>query len=435
MFNLLFDEFKEENPIPNCNRLEGLSTHNNIIAHFTNFNIPFTIKNSKEDIETNKLSLYCVEPQEVFNIMNPRKKGFMEYIPKEVLSKFQNKNNKVFLLIWFPTEGFSLSLFNNMIPEYIKLIIQRYSIPKEKVLLVYGDLKIQQSGKATTLFNYIDRQNVFGLNIFEYVSVGDFSHQKKYSIKEHIFNKDIRKDKNKLFLLKNGVSRPHRMYMVTELYRQGLLDLGFYSWINHTGMEFKYQDYKRIFWHYVNEEDKVDSYIQDFMSNFYNKTPIVLDKTPNELKNRSNQIKLSTDFIHNSYFSIVTETVVDNENEGIQFFSEKIFQPIHNLHPFIVTGCPYSLQYLRDAGYATFPELFNEEYDKVEKESIRTGKIIGEIKKVSMMDKEKLKNIIYSDYMLDKLKHNQNLVQTQPNRNGYYKLMNWLENIYYSNDL
>lgn len=431
MFRLLYDKNIDGSPLPNCSEQGGMSTYNNIIHYFTNFQIPHKCINISQ-VENKNLTLYPVEPQEVFDVMNPEKIGFIGSMSKEALELIQNRKTKCFLMIWFPTEGFSLSMYSNLIPKYISKLTSQYNIPSTKVLFVYGDLNIKTTGSYTELFKYLDISNTFGLNIFEHVSVGDYSSQKK--VKYQVVNPENR-NKNKLFLFKNGVSRPHRMYIITKLSELGLLDKGYYSWINHTGDVYSEDDYMRTFCHYLDDVDQAKKSILHFKENIKKNEPIILDKSPEELSNRDNQIKLNSDFIRDSYFTLVTETVVDNENRGIQFFSEKIYQPIQTLHPFIVHGCQGSLNYLREAGYATFPELFDERYDSIKEENKRANFIINEINKVSKLNRSKLNDIIYSDYMIDKLKHNQNLIQSQPSRNGYYKLMNWLEKIYYNYDI
>ena len=429
MIRVLYDKIIDGAPIPNCAETNGMSVHNNMLNHFDNFGIPYRCININQ-VTDNTLTLYPVEPQDVFDIMHPAKPGFIETVSKEAIKCIQNTGIKSYLLIWFPTEGFSLTLFNNSIPRYIKLIQDRYSIPKHKILFVYGDVNIKESGKPSKLFDFLPAENVFGLNIFEHVSVGDFSNQKKPTYKDVIFRREYRRDKKKLFLFKNGNIRPHRIYLITELHKMGILNQSYYSWINHSNAVYSEEDYKRIFWHYIKNEVIRDEYIAEYKTKIEKNIPIVLDKVPSELVDRANQIKLDNNFILNSYFTLVTETVPDNENFGIQFFSEKIYQPLQTLHPFIVYGCAGSLEYLHNQGYATFPDLFNEDYDKIKNEAERGKFIANEIKRVSLLEKKKLNEIIYSDYMVDKLRHNQKLIQSQPAKNGYYQLMNWFETIF-----
>lgn len=433
MINLLYDNLDLDASILNAHKSNGVSAHKGIEHYLTNYSIPFRTVDISKPLDSERITLYPVEPQSVFNIMNPDKPGFMDTVSNKAIEHIKSTENKCFLLIWFPTEGFCMSLFDNMIPRYIDLIHTKYNIPRNKILFVYGDINIKNSAKFTKLYNFIPERNVFGLNIFEHVSVGDFSSQKRPSYQELLFRKESKRDRKKLFLFKNGVVRPHRMFLITALNKLGLLDKGYYSWINHTGIKLEEEDYKRVFWHYYEDEEERDSHIKEYKECIEAQTPIILDKLPTELSDRSNQITLDNSYIKDSYFTLVTETVVDNENFGIQFFSEKTYQPIHTLHPFILYSSSGSLEYLRNLGYATFPELFNEEYDKITNEAKRGRFIVNEIKRLNSLDRNKLNSITNSDYMIDKLTHNQNLVETQPARNGYYQLMNWFESIYLRN--
>ena len=61
-----------------------------------------------------------------------------------------------------------------------------------------------------------------------------------------------------------------------------------------------------------------------------------------------------------SYFSLVTETLFFNKSE---FVSEKSFKPIVHFHPFVIVGSPYTLQYLKEYGFKTFSDVWDESYD------------------------------------------------------------------------
>ena len=65
------------------------------------------------------------------------------HIDDKVLNLLRDPNNKVRLLIWFPSEGFHLSM-----PRFLDDItwsINDKGIPFEKVVMVYGDLKIEKN--------------------------------------------------------------------------------------------------------------------------------------------------------------------------------------------------------------------------------------------------------------------------------------------------
>jgi len=58
---------------------------------------------------------------------------------------------------------------------------------------------------------------------------------------------------------------------------------------------------------------------------------------------------------------LVPETLFDSQKTHL---TEKIFKPIVMKQPFIVIGCPNSLEYLKSYGFKTFDTIWNELYDK-----------------------------------------------------------------------
>ncbi len=56
----------------------------------------------------------------------------------------------------------------------------------------------------------------------------------------------------------------------------------------------------------------------------------------------------------------------------VRFLTEKIFKPLAYGMPFMVIGNKGSLQRIRDLGFKTFPEWFDESYDEMDNYSLRT---------------------------------------------------------------
>jgi hypothetical protein len=91
-------------------------------------------------------------------------------------------------------------------------------------------------------------------------------------------------------------------------------------------------------------------------------------KHGNSIEERLLDVDASQDAWHNrgmtashyadSYFNVTSETW---PAEPSFFVTEKIFKPIVNLQPFIIVGHPGLLAYLKDKGFETYPEWFNEE--------------------------------------------------------------------------
>lgn len=101
-----------------------------------------------------------------------------------------------------------------------------------------------------------------------------------------------------------------------------------------------------------------------------------------------------------TYFSIVAETYV-NHSDKI-FVTEKTFKPLGFFHPFIVLGQPGTLQFLRNNGFETYSELFDESYDSVIDYRERLKLVVKQIVEFQKQD--------YSTLTWDKLKYNFNLL-------------------------
>jgi hypothetical protein len=64
-----------------------------------------------------------------------------------------------------------------------------------------------------------------------------------------------------------------------------------------------------------------------------------------------------------SWFTVITETEMRPRPSRI---TEKVIKPLVNFHPLIVFGNPGALKMIREYGFVTFEDLFDESYDDVE---------------------------------------------------------------------
>jgi hypothetical protein len=101
---------------------------------------------------------------------------------------------------------------------------------------------------------------------------------------------------------------------------------------------------------------------------------------------------------NDTHFSIVAETRVDLD---YLFISEKTYKPIAFYHPFILIAQPKILEHLRNNGFETYENLFDESYDLELDFNVRFEKIISNIKNYNKMPYDKITQ--------DKLQHNHHL--------------------------
>ena len=264
--------------------------------------------------------------------------------------------------------------------------------------------------------------------------------------REHNLSRlDYRLDKirPKKFTCLNGVFKEFRTLLVLELFKNELKDYGYISIVGNYGGEFLSEF--SLTGAIDDASDYVDSvnfekYLNDINLYYKNvllpKLPIVTEiekdltfgktivdfyknnRVDVDNWNRKISPYLTSSYVHemyiNSYFNIVTETSYNwgtrKGNLGILgncvYPTEKTFKPIFGMQPFLVVTNPGFLSHLRDLGFKTFPEFFDESYDEVKNPIERFYIIINEIKKICSLSNEELHNKYYS--IFDKLEYNRN---------------------------
>ena len=71
--------------------------------------------------------------------------------------------------------------------------------------------------------------------------------------------------------------------------------------------------------------------------------------------------------------------------------TEKSFKPIAYYHPYMIAGQKGCLQYLRNLGFETFDNMFDESYDLLENYNDRINLIAQNVKEFcQLLKKEKL---------------------------------------------
>ena len=98
-----------------------------------------------------------------------------------------------------------------------------------------------------------------------------------------------------------------------------------------------------------------------------------------------------------TYFSIVAETLIEAPEI---FVTEKTFKPMAFYHPFVVMAQAGHLKYIRDIGFETFDNLFDESYDNIDDWTERLTALVAAVKNFDPVPYDKL--------TLQKLEHNHN---------------------------
>lgn len=88
---------------------------------------------------------------------------------------------------------------------------------------------------------------------------------------------------------------------------------------------------------------------------------------PNDSPNKQTnwQRYFHPDWYDSTYFSLVIETIEQLPSNGIPFVSEKSFKPMALKHPFQIHGAAGTLAYIKQQGFVTYDNLFDESYDSL----------------------------------------------------------------------
>jgi len=111
--------------------------------------------------------------------------------------------------------------------------------------------------------------------------------------------------------------------------------------------------------------------------------------------------------IQDSFANIVTETNFTSNNF---FITEKTIKPIACFRPFIIVGVPGTLRQLKEFGFKTFCDWWNESYDEETDHTIRLKKIFALIEYILSKSNTELYQMLYEmsevlDYNYNNLKN------------------------------
>ena len=236
---------------------------------------------------------------------------------------------------------------------------------------------------------YVLRTDPLEVGLFTLENAKDFIEPNSSYERETLHAVPTAEDKTHDLLNFNGLPRSHRMAIVSELHRLGYNEHSYISFLlRYYGDIEGEREYRKQWSNNVKEisELLLKTKIQkDYLAEFFEEPrEMKLDVTTDELKqdDRYYDKKL----YESSYFSLVNETIF-TEPENKQkfdtqlFITEKTYKPLMNYHPLIVVSLPFTLRYLRQQGFQTFPEMFDEYYDVVREPQMRFSFIIQELEK------------------------------------------------------
>ena len=248
--------------------------------------------------------------------------------------------------------------------------------------VMIGDMPLvkllKNKGITVETFNLIQK-DIEGILIKKNNSLVPFFHYKKINV----FEKEKQIEKH--FGLFVGGSRWHRLFLASNL---------FYHYKDKSIISYR-QSIK-------NNKQPCNLYLDDLLLNSYKinnddflkKIFELILNLPLELNNEKNDntgyINFDSAFtISHLYKKIFVDIVCETWHEGQCFYpTEKISRAIVCHTPFIVYGSKHFLQNLREIGFKTFENFWDESYDNYSgiDRILLINKIVNKISKLSISD-------------------------------------------------
>ena len=192
-----------------------------------------------------------------------------------------------------------------------------------------------------------------------------------------------------------------RKVFMSDLWSHNLHKLGYFSYTQHLlGGEDNYYDCALHNRYLAKCQSRVDQFITA--------GPFRAD----DLDARAhNTYDLNmTDLYTDSYFNIVLETMIDVDNSGGQFVTEKTFKPIFNNQFFVAVSSVDHQRHLRDLGYKTFGRCIDESYDSTVNNQDRFEAVLYLTKSLIHLGLDQLHQL-YID-LAPEIQHNSHVFQT-----------------------
>lgn len=402
MIHLLYDTFDDEKPCLNYN----LTTRGgHWIKHYMfnkhclkkEFTDIVKLHDSSKPLDSNLTYLYLIDlyhlPHVIINDLCTIYRDRIEEL-------FKIKN--VHIVIFGAAESYSIN--------YDKINTEFFDMDLSRFWYISGDLNIIED---------IDTSNPNSINI---TSLSIFEHiYKLYTDEQHVkisYNTSYAFPREKEYIFYNGRRRLHRLALFSGLDQENLLKNSFHS-LNTNTSDFNEH------WFVNNLRDHF-TYIDRMWELI--ETRVMLDV---DITDGGDQNSLVANHYPRAYYSIITETQCSTGTENPKdldpnhlFITEKIWKVIANGHPFMVLGSFRTLEHLKNLGFETFPELFDESYDIEPDFNKRIEIIINNVRNIHNMIKSG--DLSKFQAISHKLKHNQELFMRM---NCHQKMIDMLEMI------
>jgi hypothetical protein len=141
------------------------------------------------------------------------------------------------------------------------------------------------------------------------------------------------------------------------------------------------------------------------------KLPLVLDSDDFSKYPMEKTIDPVRDLYKNSLVNIVTETYFFS---NIIHITEKTYKPIAFMQPFVMIGSYASLKHVKEMGFKTFNDFWDESYDLEQDDVKRFAMVMSVIEYIASWTEEKRIEFTYK--VKDIVEYNVNHLNSMPNK-------------------
>lgn len=373
--NILSFATVTENATVNSGKFWSDDIYWRIFMHHGNFPIAPTFNTDHDDVF---ILPYTLMWRNEFTNYFLYDNGICEFshTPNHIIH--QVRNHKGFFCLDYAPEAW---VHNNHFKVMHSYFHNHKNIPMGKIIYITGCMNVEE------VYNkWCDKNNVPNDPMHRMIVV-------PFAISQHDLSRRLNEPAEpvydekhlpeKLFLCWNRRFRQHRTNLALALDKEGLVDRSYYS-MNLTDPEMNSINFKDTVDIYSNHNLKITN---DDVNKFISKLPLIIDGETDIGRMCGDFDRAAQNFYHNSLISIITETNFDAEYLTA---TEKTWKPAKEKHPFIIVGVEGALRAMRNFGFQTFNEFWDESYDDEKDPGLRLHKIVEVCKYIGSWSDEKI---------------------------------------------
>ena len=216
----------------------------------------------------------------------------------------------------------------------------------------------------------------------------------------------LTKIKHRYLSMAQGVARHHRYAITYSLFKNNLLQHGAISCTGYKN--FTYNRSTETTDEYIS---KLENFNNLTFATFKNMLPLTIDSKSTQIEvpdwgsdpdpiNLHQNGRDESHLFKNVFLNVINET---HQPDDTVFITEKTYRSINYCRPFVINGDTGSLQYLKEMGFKTFDEFWDESYD-TDDDHTKITKISKIVEYVCGLDIRELQTLY--EEMLPTLEHN-----------------------------